>query len=111
MVDDTRADCEARIGTRRNFSYYEEVIRVLLNDETCCRFFDDGASVLENYKDFWITDSQYHILKNFWDKFEAFADDNHWPHKFIDTPEWNEITEMAKEVLKVFNYEEQRTKP
>ena len=60
-------------------------------DETCCRFFDDGSSVLEKNKDFWI-------------KFEAFADDNNWPHKFIDTPKWNEITEMAKEVWKVFDY-------
>ena len=74
-------------------------------DETCCHFFDDGDPVLEHYKDFWITESQYQILKKFRDKFEAFADDNNWPHEFIDTPEWNEITEMAKEVLQAFNYQ------
>ena len=34
-------------------------------DETCCRFFYDGASVFKNYKDFWITDSKYKILKRF----------------------------------------------
>lgn len=37
-----------------------------------------------------------------------FSDNNNWPQKFIDTHQWNEITEMAKEVLKAFNYEEQR---
>jgi hypothetical protein len=73
-------------------------------DETCCNFFGDGDPLLENYKDFRITESQYQILKKFRDKFEVFANDNHFPHKFIDTPKWNEITEMAKEVLKAFNY-------
>jgi hypothetical protein len=75
-------------------------------DGTCCRFFDDGDSIFQNYKDFWITTTQYQILKEFRDKFETFADDNNWPYKFIDTPEWNEITEMAKGVLKVFNSKE-----
>lgn len=75
-------------------------------DETCCRFFDDGASLFENYRDFWITDSQYQILKKFRDKFRVFSDDNHWPPEFIDTPEWAEIMELAKEVLKTFDYKE-----
>jgi hypothetical protein len=73
-------------------------------DETCCHFFDDGDPMLENYKDFSITDNQYQILKRFRDRFRSFSDDNYWPPKFIDTPEWNEITEMAKTVLKAFNY-------
>ena len=73
-------------------------------DETCCHFFDDGDPMLENYKDFSITDNQYQILKRFRDRFRSFSDDNYWPPEFIDTPEWNEITEMAKAVLKAFNY-------
>jgi translation initiation factor IF-1 len=74
-------------------------------DETCCYFFDDSTSIFHNYEDFWITNSQYQILKRFRDKFEAFADDNNWPPEFIDTPEWTEITEMAKEVLQTFDYQ------
>jgi len=76
-------------------------------DETCCNLFDDYDfnSLIENYKDFSITDSQYHILKKFRDKFRAFSDDNNWPQKFIDTPEWASIMRLAKDVLKAFNYE------
>jgi hypothetical protein len=73
-------------------------------DETCCHFFDDGDPMLEHYKDFSITDNQYQILKRFRDRFRSFSDDNYWPPEFIDTSEWNEITEMAKAVLKAFNY-------
>ena len=75
-------------------------------DETCCHFFDDGDPVLENYKDFWITDGQYQVLKKFRDKFRIFSDDAYCPLKFIDTPEWDEITEMAKEVLKAFDWQD-----
>ena len=57
-----------------------------------------------------ITDSQYQIIRKFQDVFGAFWEENGWPPKFIDTPEWNEITEMAKEVLKGFNYEGQQFK-
>ena len=68
-------------------------------------FFDDiGDPLLEHYKDFWITDQQYQILKKFRDLFYRFSRENDWPHQFIDTPEWNEITERAKEVLRAFNY-------
>jgi hypothetical protein len=75
-------------------------------DEACCRFFDDGDSVFENYEDFWITDSQHQILKRFRNKFEDFASDKHFPHEFIDTPEWAQIMGSAKDVLKAFNYSE-----
>jgi len=78
-------------------------------DEAVCDFFDDGDPVIENYKDFGITESQYYILKKFRDEFEAFCDrpelKYYHPLLFIDTPEWEEITEMAKEVLKAFNYQ------
>lgn len=77
-------------------------------DETCCNFFGDGDPLLENYKDFGLTESQYLVLKKFRDKFRAFSDEYYHPSEFIDTPEWNEITEMAKEVLKSFNYEEKK---
>ncbi len=73
-------------------------------DEAVCQFIDIGDPILENYKDFSITDNQYQILKRFRDRFRSFSDENYWPPEFIDTPEWNEITEMATAVLKAFNY-------
>jgi len=73
-------------------------------DETCCNFFGDGDPLLENYKEFGLTENQHQILKKFRDKFRDFANDNYWPQKFIDTPEWASIMNLAKEVLKAFNY-------
>jgi len=77
-------------------------------DETVNYFFGEIDSILNEYKEFGITENQFQVLKNFRDKFEAFSDKNNWPSEFIDTPEWNEITEMAKEVLKAFNYDKSR---
>ena len=34
----------------------------------------------------------------------VFSDENDWPANFIDTPEWDRLVEMAKEMLKAFNY-------
>ena len=73
-------------------------------DETCCNFFGDGDPLLENYKDFGITENQYQILKRFRDEFRAFSDENYWPQEFIDTPEWAKIIELAKNVLQAFNF-------
>ena len=74
-------------------------------DEICCLFFDDiGDPILDHYKDFWITDSKYNILKTFRDQFYIFSRENDWPPDFIDTPSWNEITQKAKEILQAFNY-------
>lgn len=76
-------------------------------DETCCNFFDIGDPMLRDYKDFGITEDQYQVLKQFRDLFRKFSDKNNWPQEFIDTPEWEEITEIAKEVLRAFNYKKQ----
>ena len=73
-------------------------------DETVCNFFQDGNGIIKNHKDFGLTDKQYHLLVKFRDKFEAFSDENDWPPKFIDTPEWEKIIAMAKEVLLAFNF-------
>lgn len=73
-------------------------------DETCCNFFGDADPLLENYKDFKITEAQYLLLKNFRDKFRIFSNEHDFPEEFINTPEWDKIVEMAKEVLKAFNY-------
>lgn len=73
-------------------------------DEAVCDFFADGDPILKDYKSFELIESQYHLLKKFRDEFRIFADENDSPEEFIDTPGWNKITEMAKEVLKAFNY-------
>ena len=73
-------------------------------DETCCNFFGDGDPLIKSYKDFGLSSNQYFLLKKFRDKFRAFSDENYYPHQFIDHPEWQEITEIAKDVLKAFDY-------
>jgi hypothetical protein len=67
-------------------------------------FFGDGDPILENYRDYGLSQSQYQILKKFHDEFRTFADENDWPQEFIDTPEWAEIMGSAKDVLKAFDY-------
>ena len=69
-------------------------------------FLVNGDPLLENHKDFGLTESQYVSLKKFRDNFRDFSDRYYHPYEFIDTPKWNEITEMAKEVLKAFHYQE-----
>lgn len=77
-------------------------------DDTACDFFGECDSILKNYKDFGITEDQHKLLKNFRDKFRTFSDTNDFPEEFIDTPEWEEIMERAREVLKAFNYQKIR---
>lgn len=72
-------------------------------DDAVNYYFIECDSILEHYKDFGITESQFQLLKTFRDRFRIFTDENNWPQKFIDSPEWEEITEIAKEVLKAFN--------
>jgi len=73
-------------------------------DETACHFLHEGGGVLEKYTEFEITESQYQQLKNLRDEFRIFADKNDFPEEFIDTPEWAKIMNLAKDVLKAFNY-------
>lgn len=72
-------------------------------DETCCHFFDDGDPILENYKEYAISDGQFLLLQKFRQGFKTFADNNNLPEEFIDTPHWAKIMQMAKEVLNAFN--------
>ena len=74
-------------------------------DETCCNFFPEGDDVIEKYKDFGVTEAQYKPLKKLRDEFRIFADENYLPQEFIDSSEWANIMNLAKEVLKAFNYQ------
>lgn len=73
-------------------------------DETVCYFFDAGDPILENYKDFEVTEDQYNLLKKFRKQFKTFSKENDLPQEFIDTLEWKKIMNMAKNVLETFNY-------
>jgi len=78
-----------------------------INDfsETCCFFFDEADWVIDNYQDFGLSQSQYQILKSFYDEFDIFADNNSCEQEFIDTPEWARIRSLAKAVLEAFDYQ------
>lgn len=77
-------------------------------DEAVCHFFDDGDPIIDDYKEFGINEMQYALLINFREEFENFSKEHYSPQDFINTPEWRKITEMAKEVLKAFNYKKIR---
>jgi hypothetical protein len=72
-------------------------------DDAVCNFFDIGDPIIEEYKDFGITENQYMLLKKFRDQFRVFADENDFPEVFIDSPEWAQIMALAKDVVKAFN--------
>ncbi len=72
--------------------------------EICYRLLDEADLILKNYKDFGISDSQYQIMKKFRDRYYAFSRAHSWPPEFTDIPEWTEIREIAREVLKAFDY-------
>jgi hypothetical protein len=73
-------------------------------DETTCNFLQDGNGVIQNYIDFGLTEAQYQLLKKFRKEFKLFSDENDFPEEFIDTPEWARIINLAKDVLKAFDY-------
>lgn len=73
-------------------------------DETVCHFSQEGDGILEKYKDFGLSEDQYKLLRKFHGEFKTFADENYLESEFIDTPEWERITQMAKDVLEAFKY-------
>jgi hypothetical protein len=74
-------------------------------DEAVCRYSGSAESILEEYKKYGITETQFSILKKFDEEFRKFWIDNDLPQLFIDTFEWTMITLMAKQVLQAFGYQ------
>lgn len=72
-------------------------------DETVCVFFGESDPVLENYQNYGLTKIQYEILKRFRDEFRKFCSGPaliyYLPEKFINTPEWDQIVDGAKDLL------------
>ena len=82
-------------------------------DDAVCDFFDDGDPILEEYKNFGITESQHKLLMTLHNKLREFSDtfDVYSPtrstEKLIQLPQWQEIKELSKKVLESFNFKEQ----
>ena len=71
-------------------------------DEAVCQLFPIIEDLVENPKKFKITSSQFEKTLEFYHKYDSFCDDNDYPEEFIDSVEWAEIIDLAKEVLKSF---------
>lgn len=117
MIESNEQVLQSVLDTIRGISDKEYQQRVWIRgegpevddfDESCCNLFGDGDPVVENYKDFNLTEVQYQILKNFLKDMKNFSKNNDFPEEFIDSPEWNEIIEMAKDVLQAFSYQERK---
>ena len=77
-------------------------------DEAVCRYSNAADSIFEEYIECGISDVQLDLLKKFHEEFKKFWKQNDLPQLFIDTPEWNKIVLMAKEVLQSFGYHKPR---
>jgi hypothetical protein len=78
-------------------------------DDTICDFFDEDY-ILKKYKDFGITENQYQLLMTLYKKLRKFTDTfriyspEKSTEKLVHLPEWQEIREISKNILKVFNF-------
>jgi hypothetical protein len=95
LTDETRKEIlQSFLETIESISNKEYQVRAWIRgeppgtdfDETVNYFFINGDGILENHNDFKISESQYQILKKFYDRFSTFSDNNSWPPLFIDIP-------------------------
>jgi len=81
-------------------------------EETMHQFFDDyeAKEVIDNYKDYGITHTQYKLLSKLYKYLDKYAEakmswyDSADPKQILADPKWHKIQKIAKEVLEVFNY-------
>ncbi|MBI2742622.1 MAG: hypothetical protein HYX48_01745 [Chlamydiales bacterium] len=73
-------------------------------DDAVCDFFDIGEPILEDYKNFGITEMQHALLLKLHDEFRKFSETHDMPENFLSTQEWNKIKGLARDVLIAFNY-------
>ncbi len=80
-------------------------------DEVVNNLFDEADGIIAAYQDFGLSEKQCKTLREFREAFENFNDEDrpYLEKDFIDTPEWAEIINMAKDVLKAFNYSNDQT--
>lgn len=79
-------------------------------DDSVCDFFDDGNLILEKHERYGITEIQYNALmilhsklRNFTDIFRVYSSEKS-TRNLIQLPQWQEIRDISKMVLKSFNY-------
>lgn len=67
----------------------------------------ENGAIIKKWENFNLTKKQLNLLENFQNELISFArgKSRNLPEEFIDTPEWKKIMNMAKEILKAFNYE------
>lgn len=77
-------------------------------DETSECILGDAWDILQEHHLFGMTEHQYRVFKKFQDEYKVFCDLPNLiyciPERFIDTPEWTRVTELANEVIRSFNY-------
>lgn len=73
-------------------------------DEVSNDFSLTGDAIIEECNEFEITPVQLNTLMRFRDIFSTFPRKYDLPEEFIDSPEWESVVMMAKEVLKAFDY-------
>ncbi len=79
-------------------------------DDAVVDFFDDGNPILEKYKGYGISESQYSLLMTLHQKLRKFTDTfgvyspEKSTAKLIQFPQWQEIRDVSKKVLKAFNF-------
>lgn len=76
-------------------------------EELVTYYFDESDAILLSYKEFGITEKQRELLIKFHRPLKDFSDQNDFPQYFINSPEWDTIVEMAKNVLNAFNYQKE----
>ena len=84
-------------------------------DDAVCDFFDEGDSIIDNYQDFGITETQHQYLLALREKLDFFMDEHEIfsqqipVSQLINLPEWHEVMKSAKDVLRVFHYKKKLT--
>lgn len=73
-------------------------------DETRCFFFDDYDYVINEYKDFKITEYQLATLKKFLHALDNLPYIDPFEEETLKSSEWQNVMILAKEVLKAFDY-------
>lgn len=67
--------------------------------------------IMEEYDENKITEEEYDILKIFYDAVSKFSLKFIFPRQPEGNPHWNEIVDLARQVVKIFNYKKEERSP
>jgi tetratricopeptide (TPR) repeat protein len=89
-------DCQEKVWILAEEPEHDDFI------ETIYHFFEGGDGILERCEGLGLTNEQYHLLVRFRDQLDQFVKRS---NSFLEqASERDKIREMAKEILKAFNY-------